>query len=398
MVTTFILLILLTVYGLWEYRSHVSHLNKIPVRIHVNGTRGKSSVTRLIVAGLRAGGHRVIGKTTGTEPRIILEDGSEFPIYRVGKANILEQLTVVRFAWERRAEILVAECMAVHPSLQRFVEDRIIRSSIGVVTNARADHLDEMGPTIRDVAEALCGTIPRNGTLFTADQDWLPVFEKRAGERRSTVVFSEASEVREQDMEGFRYLEHRENVAIALKVCSHFGVPRDTALDAMKGSNPDAGALMAYHVQFQNKEILFYNAFAANDRDSTLLIYNRLHLKDSRDNPVMVVINNRGDRLQRAEQFGRMMADDLNARYYFLMGDFTKATEDIAIRGGLSPERIVNLRDATPEEAFEAILTKTERRCTVFGVGNIGGMGKDLALYFKNRGEEWLKQPSDWAS
>ncbi|MEO9595730.1 MAG: poly-gamma-glutamate synthase PgsB, partial [Rhodopirellula bahusiensis] len=33
-------------------------LLKIPFRIHVNGTRGKSSVTRLIAAGLRSGGIR----------------------------------------------------------------------------------------------------------------------------------------------------------------------------------------------------------------------------------------------------------------------------------------------------------------------------------------------------
>ena len=45
--------------------------SKIPIRIHVNGTRGKSSVTRLIAAGLRAGGKRTFAKTTGTAPRVI---------------------------------------------------------------------------------------------------------------------------------------------------------------------------------------------------------------------------------------------------------------------------------------------------------------------------------------
>ena len=45
--------------------------------IHVAGTRGKSTTVRLIAAGLRAGGHRVVAKVTGTQPRIILPDGSE---------------------------------------------------------------------------------------------------------------------------------------------------------------------------------------------------------------------------------------------------------------------------------------------------------------------------------
>ena len=42
--------------GFWihEYWRHQRNVKAIPIRIHVNGTRGKSSVTRLIAAGLRA--------------------------------------------------------------------------------------------------------------------------------------------------------------------------------------------------------------------------------------------------------------------------------------------------------------------------------------------------------
>src|SRR5260370_24235129 len=58
----------------WRHRRN---LRAIPVRIHVAGTRGKSTTTRLIAAGLRAGGLRVVAKTTGTEPRLIRPDGSE---------------------------------------------------------------------------------------------------------------------------------------------------------------------------------------------------------------------------------------------------------------------------------------------------------------------------------
>jgi len=85
MVTVILLLAALTVYGLLEYRAHRFHLRSIPVRIHVNGTRGKSSITRLIAAGLRAGERRVVAKTTGTKPRIILEDGREIPIDVLGR-------------------------------------------------------------------------------------------------------------------------------------------------------------------------------------------------------------------------------------------------------------------------------------------------------------------------
>jgi poly-gamma-glutamate synthase PgsB/CapB len=394
MLTTIVLLIILTVYGFWEYRNHRFHLFQIPVRIHVNGTRGKSSVTRLIAAGLRSTGRRVIAKTTGTEPRIILENGRELPIYRLGRPTILEQLMVVRFAWERGSEILVTECMAVQPHLQEISENKIVNATVAVITNARADHLDQMGPTVRDVAEALSKTIPRNGIVFTADATWFPVFESNANKLNSKTVLVDAETISDQDMMGFTYLEHRENVALALKVCEYFNVPRALALVSMKSANPDPGVLQAYNIQFQQKQMLFYNAFAANDRDSTLLIYERLGLQNTMERPVMIIVSNRGDRLQRAQQFGKMMAEDLEARYFFLVGDFTRATQEIAIRRGLSPDCIVDMNGASPEEVFEAVLTRTERECVVLGIGNIGGSGEEIVMYFKNRGEVWLKQQS----
>src|SRR5579863_2125853 len=72
----------------WRHRRH---LRVVPVRIHVAGTRGKSTTTRLIAAGLRADSRRVVAKTTGTEPRIILPDGSEAPWRRRGPASVREQ-------------------------------------------------------------------------------------------------------------------------------------------------------------------------------------------------------------------------------------------------------------------------------------------------------------------
>ena len=61
------------------------------------------------------------------------------------------------------------ECMAVQPQYQWIAEHQMVRSHIGVITNVRPDHLDEMGPTEDDVAYSLCNTIPLNGILITAE-------------------------------------------------------------------------------------------------------------------------------------------------------------------------------------------------------------------------------------
>ena len=76
------LALVLIASGLLEFRYHQLVLSSIPIRIHVNGTRGKSSVTRLIAAGLRAGGKRTFAKTTGTAPRVIDSKGIDRIIHR----------------------------------------------------------------------------------------------------------------------------------------------------------------------------------------------------------------------------------------------------------------------------------------------------------------------------
>ncbi|HAI87983.1 MAG TPA: poly-gamma-glutamate synthase PgsB, partial [Firmicutes bacterium] len=94
--------------GVVENFLHQRCLRQIPVRVHVNGTRGKSTTTRLIAASLRAGGLRVIAKTTGTAARFIMEDGSELPVARSGgRANISEQMRVVRLAARHRVDAVV---------------------------------------------------------------------------------------------------------------------------------------------------------------------------------------------------------------------------------------------------------------------------------------------------
>lgn len=116
--------------------------------IHVNGTRGKSTVTRLIDAGLRAGGLHVYCKTTGTDPMTIDVNGIEAPVVRHGPANIREQISILCRATKQQAQVLVIECMAVHPELQYAAQHQILKADIGVLTNVRIDHTDVMGESV----------------------------------------------------------------------------------------------------------------------------------------------------------------------------------------------------------------------------------------------------------
>ncbi|MGE5176342.1 MAG: poly-gamma-glutamate synthase PgsB [Hyphomicrobiales bacterium] len=381
-----LLIVGLTAYGVAESRRHASNLARIPVRVHVNGTRGKSSVTRLIAAGLRSGRRRVFAKTTGTMARMIFPDGSEVEVFRVGRANVIEQTRIVRRAVEERAEVLVIECMAVAPELQPLTEERLVRSTLGVITNVRADHLDVMGPTVEDAARVLAQTLPRGGVAFTAERALSSILEAEARRRGCALTIADADSVRPDEIERFSYIEHAENVALALAVCAQLGVPRAPALEAMIAAPPDPGALRRHLVRVGSKEITFVNAFAANDPDSTRLIWERLGLDRAEPGVRRIVLANcRADRLQRSEQIATLVASGLNADHVVLSGEGTAAVAFRAVREGLDPSHLTDLGGRSAEQVFERVVALVERRGIVVGIGNIVGLGEEIVLHFENR-------------
>ena len=384
-----IVLGVLIALGTWEYLLHARSLKKVPLRIHVNGTRGKSSVTRLIAAGLRAGGIPNCAKTTGSRPRIILEDGSEHTVQRQGRANVIEQTRLFALAAKRQVRAVVVECMALNPRLQALSEDQLIRSSFGVITNARSDHLDVMGPTVEDVARALAGTIPTRGTLLTAETrpELLQIFNQKAALKKSTMipVTPASEEITGQMMRRFGYVEHPENVALALKVCELVGVPREKALDGMIGGEPDVGVLRLAHLSFFAKEIDFVNAFAANDPDSTLAIWDLILRTFPDERERVIILHCRADRGQRSVQLGAILARMSRLTRVLLTGTGTRLALEAAYQKGLPFERLIPMEQARAEEIFERAVAQIQRTGLVFGMGNIGQGGEQINEYFQNR-------------
>lgn len=388
MVFTIILIIFLIGFGVWEYRSHQKNVFSIPSRIHVNGTRGKSSVTRLIAGGMRGGGIRTLGKTTGTKPRIIYTDGSEVPILRVGKANIIEQLKIVRRGVMHDVQGLVVECMAVLPQNQLLAEQHMIHATIGVITNVRADHLDEMGPTIEDVARSLSNTIPNNGVLFTSEEKYFSIFEEVGKKRNCQIHLVRPDTVSDEMMTGFSYVEHKDNVALALAVCEYIGVAHEEALRGMHKALPDPGVLRIYTINHYEKEIEFVNAFAANDPDSYVIIWNMLKSRFHDQKKVVVLVNCRKDRIQRTESLAELIAKNLPADHFILVGEFTTALLNRAVALGLPATKISNLAEELPEEVFQKVVSLTDRSSIVIGIGNIVGFGEEILTNFTNKGKE----------
>ncbi len=389
MIFTLLLLAFLVWFGTREYRNHQATIRRIPTRIHVNGTRGKSSVTRLITGGLQAGGIRTLGKTTGTMPCYLDPSGEQIRIQRIGKANIIEQVRVARRAVSLGIDALVVECMAVLPGNQRLAEDQMIHATIGVITNVRADHLDEMGPTVEDVARSLSATVPTGGTLFTCERNYLHIFEEAARRKNSDVRLIVEDGVTDGMMKGFTYLEHKSNVALALAVCEMAGVPATEALKGMQAAVPDPGVLRVYTLSQADRMIEFVNAFAANDPDSYVVIWKLIAPFMTAGKRVVVVVNCRKDRVQRTESMAELISQKIRADHFVLVGELTTALEHRARALGLPGSKISNLVGASAEEVYEKILSTSESHAIVIGIGNIVGFGEDIVTHITNRGREY---------
>jgi poly-gamma-glutamate synthase PgsB/CapB len=377
-------------YGIFEFIAHQRNLTAIPVRVHVNGTRGKSSVTRLIGAGLREGGIKTITKVTGTYPRLILEDGNEVEIFRKGGANIIEQLKIVKFARERKTEALVIECMALQPQYQRITEHQMIRASHAVITNVRLDHVDVMGYTLEDVAAALANTIPFGKKLFVGDKKSADLLRKHAEKNGSDLITAETEIVSDEEMKGFSYLEHKENVALALKICEEFDIPKNVALKGMYKAAPDEGVLRFHKVYDNGKKVTLYNAFAANDPESSMMIWEMIKPRISEDEEKIILLNTRGDRLDRAKQLAEMTGKNLSEEidWLVLIGDSNEAVMSVAVRNSFDKNKIALLGRVEPKEVFNAVFSRIKKDATVLAIGNMGGMGAETIEYFKKRSEK----------
>lgn len=159
----------------------------IPVRIHVHGTRGKSSTVRKVVRMLRDGGVRTVGKTTGDSPEYLLPDGSIVPIRRRGPARIQEHVRLLHMAAKMRAEAIVVEGMALC-SETVFMSEKIIQATHAVITNVRPDHAESMGEGREGVAQTLSLMIPAGKTLYAGKEAGIRSLKRSARDRHAICI------------------------------------------------------------------------------------------------------------------------------------------------------------------------------------------------------------------
>jgi poly-gamma-glutamate synthase PgsB/CapB len=245
-----------------------------------------------------------------------------------------------------------------------------------------------MGPTEEDVAKALAGMIPVGGVLFTAERKHLGILKEAAEDRKTRLVSvsdADVEAVSNRDLSRFKYVEHKENVALVLKVLEEFGVEREAALQGIWRANPDPGALSEHVLDFFGRRIVFVNGFAANDPESTGKIFEASRERHPGVDKVVGIFNLRGDRPSRTAQLARDASFWRQADRIVLMGTGAYLFLRLAVAQGVDPGMFVQAEGERIEDVFEKVLETCAASTLVIGMGNIGGMGMGLVSFFKNR-------------
>ncbi|MBN8235199.1 poly-gamma-glutamate synthase PgsB [Halobacillus kuroshimensis] len=374
-----IVLIIVLAAGIYEWQRHKKNIDALPIRVNINGVRGKSTVTRLVTGIVKEAGYKTIGKTTGTSARMIFWDTpEEQPIKRRPEGpNIREQRMVVKEAVDRGAEALVSECMAVNPDYQITFQEKMLQANIGVIVNVLEDHMDVLGPTLEEVAESFTATIPYNGHLIVSESPYVEKFKEIAAKRNTEVIVADNSRISDSFLLQFEYMVFPENASLALGVAQALGIDEETAYRGMLNAQPDPGAMRILPMGDQEKPSYFVNGFAANDAVSTINIWKRVEfLGYPTENPI-VVMNCREDRVDRTEQFARDVLPYIPTDTLVLIGETTEPIVTAVNEGKIKVETLLDLEGKSTDQIMD-VLSEMFTDRVIYGVGNIHGAAEPM--------------------
>lgn len=390
--------LIIIIIGIFERKKHNKNLHNIPSIIHVNGIRGKSSTTRLISAALRSDGLKVLAKTTGSAARIIYPDQSEKEIIRHGPPSISEQKKIVQLAVEEEVDVLVIECMAVSPEIQWSSENLFLNADYMIITNVRNDHLDKMGNNLLEIAETISLSLPYNSNVISSEKKLARLIKEKSEMRNNQYSSTDNITISKEELQLFEKEVFADNIACAIKTAQCFNIDRKTALKGMFSATEDPGSLKYYLLKEKNRNIIFINAFAANDRDSTEIIWNRVS-KNFDNLPVenasiYALINHRSDRGFRLKEFAEFLTKKNRFNAYLLSGALKFRQRRLLKKILNSQKNILNLNlSIFALNKFNKLSNyfnnlESNEDLIIFGCGNIHGDAEIISKFFSESGVE----------
>lgn len=352
MALVLILFIVLICYFLVENHIHNKNLSKIKMRILVNGTRGKSTITRLLVIALNESGIKTIGRSTGSEAQIINPDGSVENIIRKRSARIYEMIGFFKKAASENVECVVVECMALQKENQKAIRDKLVRPTDVIICNTFVDHVPEMGTSEHSTAEVLACSVPEGVNLFVAENYYDGL--------KCNIHHINVDDV--QENKGV----HPSAISICKAFLENKNINTEYLDYAVDNFIPDKGLLSEFKI---GDNSLFVPSFSVNDLTSMKATIEKWK-KVSCGSDIYVIFNNRDDREYRILLFDDVideLGDDISSLY--VIGDFKNK---VAAHFSKKKKAVA----ISPKELYEKIINSKDS--IYIGLGNIRGDGEKV--------------------
>ena len=320
----------------------------IPARVLVTGSRGKSSVVRMLHAGFSALGVETWARITGVDPRE-LGPRKTRSILRSAGAHVGEMHWWLK-GLPSTAGAVVLENSAVTPDLQELAAEWL-DPSLTVFTNAVPDHQEAWGTMPGAAAHALAGGVPRGGTVvLPASMEYERPVLDLLQKRDCRIIPAETGQ-------GADTPHGAANLGLAIEALRLLGMDSLEACRAMRELPPDRYDFRV--LEAGGVELAM--AFSANDAASTRRLFGSLGWAEA---DTHLVYNHRADRPARFRSFAAWLAGS-GWRGVTVIGDRPP------FRPGAARYRRIRRADD-----FYAMFETGDR---VFGCGNIAGL--PLLLY-----------------
>ena len=359
----------------------------IPLVITVTGTRGKSTVVRLLASIFRESGKVVLAKSTGSQAQYVLPDGTVERVARRGVVSILEQKKALKKAAMLKVDCLVVEIMSIRPENHIVESQRILKPNIVVLTNVRRDHIEAMGEREEDIAKVLQLDFPEGAEVYVP-QEHKKHFDPNIFQTRSlhlTLVQQTPALSPAGPHSALLRNEFAENLDLVTAVARRFDIDDAVIIRGIQNAIHDIGRSKIWTLTLDGKKIFAVNAFAANDPESTAQVLKKAHeILSVKAGSYTGLLNLRADRPDRTVQW----IDALNsgmakefARLYAIGGHANVVKRKV--------DKTQTLALKSPDIITQTIAEEMEEGGIIFGFGNIAGAGERLVEYWQREGTEY---------
>ena len=274
---------------------HRKNLERVETRIVVSGIRGKSSTARRLDGIFNERGYDTFTKITGNRPYLV-HNGEVHPIQRGGpRVTLYENISLINeFFPEMDAyqpeDFGVFENQGITEYTTRFINRRLVKPQVVLLTNIRQDHIDTLGETRADIARSFARSIPSDTHVVSGEQH--PVLHE---------YLTESIERRGATIEQVEIPERHEGMIGAETVHAI-----DAVLDAVDEKPLPDGKMEEYLEETQPEwtqvpKGRIFNASQVNDVESTEMVRNAL----AGDEKVLPFVYLRWDRRGRTASFVR---------------------------------------------------------------------------------------------